>query len=70
MDIHDWIMDIHNCIHNWIVDSWLSWIMCSHELIMCIHNSVMDIPLEGIFAFGFSYQYVFISSISADTRRK
>ena len=41
-----------------------------HELIMGIHNSVMDIPLEGILALGFSYQYVFISSISADTRRK
>ena len=24
--------------------------MCIHELIMGIHNSVMDIPLEGIFA--------------------
>ena len=20
MDIHNWIMYIHNCIHNWIVD--------------------------------------------------
>ena len=20
MDIHGWILDIHNCIHNWIVD--------------------------------------------------
>ena len=33
----------------------------------------MDIPLDGIFALCFSYhwyQYVFISSISADTRRK
>ena len=20
MDIHDWIIDIHNCIRNWIVD--------------------------------------------------
>ena len=37
---------------------------------MGIHNSVMDIHLGGIFALGFSYQYVFISSISADTRRK
>ena len=44
--------------------------MCIHELIMGIHNSVMDIHLGGIFALGFSYQYVFISSISADTRRK
>ena len=41
-----------------------------HELIMNIQNSVMDIPLEGIFALGFSNQYVFISSISADTQRK
>ena len=72
MDIHDWIMDIHNFIHNWIVDIHdcrelcvsMSWI------IMGIHNSVMDIPLEGIFALGFSYQYVFISSISVGTRRK
>ena len=37
---------------------------------MGIHNLVMDIHLEGIFARGFSYQYVFISSIAADTRRK
>ena len=44
--------------------------MCTHELIMGIHNSVMDIPLEDLFAIGFSYQYVFISSISTDTRRK
>ena len=41
-----------------------------HELIMGIHNSVMDILLEGIFALGFSYQYVFVSSIQADTQRK
>ena len=41
-----------------------------HELIMGIQNSVMDIPLEGILALGFANQYVFISSISADTRRK
>ena len=34
--------------------------MCIHQLIMGIHNSVMDIPLEVIFALGFSYQYVFI----------
>ena len=31
--------------------------MCIHDLIMGIHDSVMDIPLEGIFALGFSYQY-------------
>ena len=37
------IMDIHNCIHNWIADSILLWIMCIHELIIGIHNSVMDI---------------------------
>ena len=24
--------------------------MCIHELIMGIHNSVMDIPLEGIYS--------------------
>ena len=69
MDIHDWIMDIHNCIHNSIVDtimvihnSLLSWIMCFHGLIMGIHNSIMDIPLEGLSALGFSYQYAFIAS--------
>ena len=32
------------------------------DLIMGIHNSVMDIPLESIFALGFSYQYAFIAS--------
>ena len=36
--------------------------MCIHELIMGIHNSVVDIPLEGIFALGFSYQYVSVAS--------
>ena len=57
MDIHNWNMDIHNCIHNWIVDiHLLLWIMCIRDLFMGIHNSVMDIPLEGIFALGFSYQ--------------
>ena len=29
---------------------------------MGIHYLVMDIPLEGIFALGFSYQYAFIGS--------
>ena len=36
--------------------------MCVFDLIMGIHNSVMDIPLEGILAIGFSYQYAFIAS--------
>ena len=59
MDIHNWNMDIHN----WIVDiHLLLWIMCIHDLFMGIHNSVMDIPLEYIFALGFSYQYAFIAS--------
>ena len=63
MDIHTWYMDIHKCIHNWIVDiHLLLWIMCIHDLFMGIHNSVIDIPLEGIFALGFSYQYAFITS--------
>ena len=29
---------------------------------MGIHDSVMDIPLEGIFPLGFSYQYAFVAS--------
>ena len=36
--------------------------MCINDLIMGLHNSVMDIPLEGIYALGFSYQYAFIAS--------
>ena len=62
MDIHNWIMDIHNCIHNWIVDIHYCCELCVRNLIMGIHNLVMDIPLEGIFALGFSYQYAFIAS--------
>ena len=54
MVIHDWIMDIHNCIQNWIVDIHdcreLYIYMYIHELIMGIHNSVMDIPLEGTYS--------------------
>ena len=40
----------------------MSWIMCIHDLIMGIHDSVMGIPLEVIFALGFSYQYAFVAS--------
>ena len=58
MDIHNWNMDIHN----WIVDIHLLWMMCIRDLIMGIHNSIMDIPLESKFALGFSYQYAFIAS--------
>ena len=36
--------------------------MCIHDLIMGIHSSVNDIPLEGIFALGLSNQYAFIAS--------
>ena len=36
--------------------------MCIHDLIMGIHNSIMDIPLEGLLALDFSYQYAFIAS--------
>ena len=36
--------------------------MCINDLIMGLHNSVMDIPLEGIFALGFSYQDAFVAS--------
>ena len=67
MDIHKWIMDIHNCIHNWIADiQYCRELMCIHELIIGIHNSVTDIPLEGVR----SWPLICIYSISADTRRK
>ena len=56
-------MNIHNCIHNWIVDiHLLSWIMYIHHFIKGIYDSVMNIPLEDIFTFGFSHQYAFIAS--------
>ena len=38
--------------------------MCNHELIMGIHNSAMDIRLEGIFALGFSYISMYLSVAS------
>ena len=64
-----WISIIVSTTELWIFTIVVNCV-CIHELIMGIHNSVMDIPLEVIFALDFSYQYVFISSISADTRRK
>ena len=65
MTIHKWIMDIHNCIHNWIADiQYCRELMCIHELIIGIHNSVIDIPLYC------SWPPICIYSISADTRHK
>ena len=42
--------------------------MCIHELIIGIHNSGMDIPLEGIRSWPLISLCIY--SISADARRK
>ena len=44
MDNHNWIMDAHNCFHNWIVvNSTYSYPN------MDIHNSAMDIHNKQIY---------------------
>ena len=71
MDIHNWNMDIHNCIQNWIVDiHLLSWIMCIHDLIMGIDPQFrFGYPFTGYIR-SWLFISVCIDSISVDTRRK
>ena len=71
MNIHNLIMDIHNCIHNWIAD--IQYIVVNYvypwvNYRYTVHNSVMDIPLVGIRSWPLISLCIY--SISADTRRK
>ena len=47
MDIHNWIMDIHNCFHNWIVvNSKYSYPNIDiHFSVTDIYDQIMDIQI-------------------------
>ena len=64
MDIHSSIMDVRigPLNHLQYIHRYLKVIMCLHDLIIGIQNSVMDIVLEDIFALGFPYKCASIAS--------
>ena len=56
-------MGIHNCIRNWIMDIYNCRELCVHDLIMGIHNSIMDVHDLKVFS-------LLASHISMDSRCK